>query len=232
MQTGTGQVLELLLDASFQRGCRHVRVACPSGLIPSPGQYLLASDESDAPLPVPLFHTDSAPDGFTASAPIPGWWTPGLALTLRGPLGRGFALPLSARKVGLIALDEERNSPARLKGLIRLALKQESAIVLVCSSAPNNLPDDVEVQPISAIKEIAEWADYLAIDVRRENLNQWMERLGKLSPLPAGKEAQVLIYTSVPCGGVADCGICAVKLKSDWKLACKDGPVFNWNEVG
>jgi len=29
----------------------------------------------------------------------------------------------------------------------------------------------------------------------------------------------------------ADCGICAVPLKSDWKLACKDGPVFDWQEL-
>ncbi len=225
MQTEKGQILQLLLED----GCRHVRIACPSGLIPSPGQYLLASDGSDAPLPVPLFHSDSAPDGFIAAAPVPGSWTPGVALTLRGPLGHGFTLPLSARKVGLVTFDD---SPARLKGLIRLALKQESAVVLVCSSTPDSLPDEVEVQPISAIEEIAEWADYLAIDVRRENLNQLRKRLGKLNQRAAEKEAQVLIYTPIPCGGVADCGICAVRLKSDWKLACKEGPVFNWNEVG
>ncbi len=224
MQTGTGQVLELILE----EGCRHVCVVCPSSLIPSPGQYLLASDGSDAPLPVPLFHTDSAPKGFIAAGPVPDVWYPNLVLHLRGPLGRGFALPLSARKVGLVAFDD---SAARLKGLIRPALKQEAAVVLVCHSAPESLPDDVEVQQLSALPEIADWADYLACDVSRENLHQLMERLGKLNQLPAGKESQVLIHTPVPCGGLADCGVCAVSLKSDWKLACKEGPVFNWDEV-
>src|SRR5512141_836489 len=118
MQNGKGQVLELIL----QDGCRQVRVACASGLIPAPGQYLLASDGSDAPLPVPLFHTDSAPNGFVAAASAPDAWHPGTELTLRGPLGHGFTLPLAARKVGLVAFD---NTPARLMGLIRPALKQE-----------------------------------------------------------------------------------------------------------
>jgi hypothetical protein len=130
--------------------------------------------------------------------------------------------------VGLVAFED---SPARLKGLIRLALKQAAAVVLVGNSTPDSLPDDVEVQPISTLQEIAEWADYLACDVERENLNQLKERLGRQEQL-AGKEVQVLIHTPVPCGGVADCGACAVKLKSDWRLACKEGPVFDWSEVG
>lgn len=225
MSTGKGQVLELILED----GCRQARIACPPGLIPSPGQYLLAGDGSGSPLPVPLFHTDSAPEGFIAAAPIPDSWRPGMELHLRGPLGRGFTLPLSARKVGLVAFDD---SPARLRGLIQPALKQAAAVVLVCDNTPDNLPDDVEVQPLSALEEIVKWADYLAFDVRRENLNRLRERLGKPNQLPAGREAQVLICTPVPCGGVADCGVCAVSLKSDWRLACKDGPVFNWNEVG
>jgi dihydroorotate dehydrogenase electron transfer subunit len=226
MNTGKGQVLELLLED----GCRQVRVTCPPGLIPSPGQYLLASDGSDAPLPVPLFYTDSAPDGFIAADALAGW-NPGLELALRGPLGRGFALPPAARKVGLVAFDDQRSSPARLKGLIRPALKQKAALVLVCSFTPDSLPDDVEVQPLSALQDIVEWADYLALDVSRANLNQLRARVGKLNQLSAGGEAQVLIRTPIPCGGVADCGVCAVKLKSDWQLACQDGPVFNWKDI-
>jgi NAD(P)H-flavin reductase len=225
MQTGKGQVLELILED----GCRHVRVACPPGLIPSPGQYLLASDGSDLPLPISLFYTDSASDGFIAMIPMSNSWRPGMELSLRGPLGRGFTLPASARKVGLVAFED---SPARLRGLIQPALKQGAAVVLVCNSTPDSLPDDVEVQPISALREIAAWSHYLACDVSRENLGQLREHLGKASQVAVGKDAQILIHTPVPCGGVADCGICAVKLKSDWKLACKEGPVFDWNEVG
>ncbi|HLO18026.1 MAG TPA: hypothetical protein VK206_24560, partial [Anaerolineales bacterium] len=167
---------------------------------------------------------------------IPESWHPGIELHLRGPLGRGFTLPISARKVGLVAFDD---SPARLKGLIWQALKREAAVVLVCDSTPDHLPNDVEVHPMSSLQEIVEWADYLALDVARENLNQMREQLGKANQFAAGKarvgpsrnDAQILVRTPVPCGGLAECGICAVTSKSNWKLACKDGPVFDWNEL-
>jgi NAD(P)H-flavin reductase len=232
MYTGKGQILELILTD----GQRHARVACPPNIVPAPGQYLLAGDGSDAPVPVPLFNTKLSPGGFIAAAPIPHSWNPGLELHLRGPLGRGFALPLSAGKVGLVAFDD---SPARLKGLIHQALKQDAAVALVCNSNPDELPDEVEVHPVSSLREIVEWADYVAFDVARENLNQLKEELGKLNQ-SAGENAhaqlsrnksQVLIHTPVPCGGIADCAVCAVALRSGWKLACKDGPVFDWKEI-
>lgn len=224
MSTGKGQIVELILED----GCRYVRVVCPPGLIPAPGQYVLVSDGSESPLALPLFHTDLAPRGFLAPVPWSVAWSPGLALQLRGPLGRGFTLPLSVRRVGLVAFDD---LPVRLIGLIRQALKQDAAVVLVCDSAPDNLPDEVEVQPLSALNEIVEWADYVAFDVARENLNRLRETLGKGNQVAAGIGAQVLVRTPVPCGGVAECGVCALTLRSEWKLACKDGPVFDWRDI-
>jgi len=57
------------------------------------------------------------------------------------------------------------------------------------------------------------------------------ESLGTSKQLPASYEAQVLIRTAVPCGGIADCSVCGVSLKSGWQLACKDGPVFDLREI-
>jgi NAD(P)H-flavin reductase len=237
MHTGKGQVAELILED----GLRLVRLTCPANLIPFPGQYLLAGDGSDAPLPVPLFYTDSSPQGFIATGQPSNLWNPGLELSLRGPLGRGFTVPSSCRKIGLIAFEA---SPARLNGLIQPALQREAAVVLVCASAPDHLPDAVEVQPMSALEEVVEWADYVAADISRENLSQMRERLKKIDQLMVGttrvewrqrrhrNEAQILIHTPVPCGGIAECGVCAVTLKSGWKLACIDGPVFDWRDVG
>jgi len=224
MHTGKGQVLELILED----GHRYLRVACQPNLIPAPGQYLLASDGSNSPLPVPLFYTDLAPQGFVAAAHGTATWSPGITLYLRGPLGRAFSLPLAARRVGLVAYDD---SPARLRGLIQPALKQDAAVALVCNSAPVDLPDDVEVQPLSALDDILEWADYAAFDLTRENLHPLRESLGKWNQLAAGMGAQVLLRTAIPCGGIAECGVCAVTLKSEWKLACKDGPVFDWRDL-
>ena len=224
MQTGQAQVIELIL----QDGLRSARLSCLGNLIPAPGQYLLAGDASDPLLPAPLFYTDSAPAGFIAAPPLPDSWKPGQEIRLRGPLGRGFTLPISARRVALVAYDD---TPARLRGLIRLGLRQDAAIVLVGDSAPDQLPYDVEVQPLSTLSEVCEWSDYMAFDVARENLPELGKRLGSLNQMSAYREAQVLIRTLMPCGGVAECGVCAVTLKSNWKMACKDGPVFDWRDI-
>jgi hypothetical protein len=224
MQTGKGQIIELIL----QDGLRSARLSCSGNLIPAPGQYLLAGDDPDSLLPVPLFYTDSAPSGFIAAPPLPDSWNPGHKIRLRGPLGRGFTLPASSRRVALAAYDD---MPARLRGLIRLSLKQNASIVLVCDSVSDDLPDDVEVQPLSALSDVCEWADYIALDVARENLPELKQRLEKLNQIPALREAQILIRTPVPCGGLAECGVCAVTLKSNWMMACKDGPVFDWRDI-
>lgn len=224
MYTGKGQVIETILED----GQRLARISCLTNLIPSAGQYLLASDASDSPLPVPLYYTDSAPEGFIAAPPIPEAWMPGMQISLRGPLGRGFALPAFARKIALIAFDD---APLRLRGLIRPALKQGAAVVLVSDFAADNLSDEVEAQPLSALQDVLAWADFAAFDVARVNLFELREKLGMMKQAQAACEAQVLIRTAVPCGGVADCGVCGVSLKSGWQLACKDGPVFDLREI-
>jgi NAD(P)H-flavin reductase len=224
VNTAKGQVTELIL----QNGFRYARITCPVNLTPSPGQYLLSSNASFSDLlPVPLFSTESTPLGFIAA--VPEYWSPGQEISLRGPLGRGFVFPPSARKVALISFDD---SPARLRGLIKPALKQGAAVVLVCdSSQEDSLPDEVEVQPLSALDDVVRWADYVAFDVLRESLHGLKERLGGMNQPSVKSEAQVLVRTSIPCGGIAECGVCAVGTKSSWKLACKDGPVFDWNEL-
>jgi dihydroorotate dehydrogenase electron transfer subunit len=224
MHTGKGQVIETLLED----GQRLARISCPTNLIPSAGQYLLASDASDSPLPVPLYYTDSAPEGFLASPPIPESWMPGTTISLRGPLGRGFMLPVFARKIALVAFDD---APLRLRGLIRPSLKQGAAVVLVSDFHVDNLSDEVEAQPLSALQDVMAWADYAAFDVARVNLFELRERLKVLRQAQAVCEAQVLIRAAVPCGGVADCGVCGVSLKSGWQMACKDGPVFDLREI-
>ncbi len=225
MHRGKGKVIETLLEDGQHLG----RIACSSNLIPTPGQYLLAGDASDLPLPVPLFYTDSAAESFLALLPDSNLWQPGQELYLRGPLGHGFEIPASAQKIALVAFDDPLT---RLRGLIKPALKQGAAVVAVSDFPVGSLPDEVEVQPMMELAHVIQWADYIAWDVARKNLFQLREMLERSKQLPIKSEAQILIRTAVPCGGVADCGVCAVTLKSGWKLACKEGPVFDWNELG
>ncbi|HSM71870.1 MAG TPA: hypothetical protein VK851_10015 [Anaerolineales bacterium] len=137
-------------------------------------------------------------------------------------------MPPSARRIALVAFDD---SPVRLQALMRNGLERGAAVVLVCETIEYHLPDEVEIQPLSALRDVVAWADYTAFDVVRENLPRLKEMLGEQNQVLAENESQVLIQTSMPCGGIAECGVCAVTLKSKWKLACKDGPVFDWREL-
>jgi dihydroorotate dehydrogenase electron transfer subunit len=206
----------------MEDGFRYGRIACDHRLVPAPGQYLLASTGPESILPVPIFYTDSVPQGFMG--PVPDAWKPGDTLHLRGPLGRGFSMPTSARRVGLIAFE---GSFSRLHGLIRPALAQNASVVLVTSRETSQLPDEVEVQPVSAAGDVLAWADYLAVDLRREDLPRWREEISR----SAYPEVQVLVQASMPCGGIAECGVCSLNTRNDWRLVCRDGPVFDLRAI-
>jgi hypothetical protein len=230
MRNGEGQLVEIYLDSRS-------RITCPPDLIPSPGQYILAHARgSDSSLAVPVFFSDSAPNGFRSAPFLPLAWKPGAQLNLRGPLGHGFAIPSFARKVALITFDE---SPARLHGLISIGLKQDAEVVLVSNMVLDDMPEAVEIQPPQALIDIYQWADFAAFDVARENLHQLGEMLGKqeqakgsaLSVSKGPREAQVLVRAPMPCGALAECGVCALNIRHEWKMICKDGPVFELNSI-
>ena len=222
MKTANGIVEELFWDGS-------ARITCPPELIPAPGQYLLAhANASPDLLPVPLFSSNSTPNGFRSVPPLPRIWRPGDSLTMRGPIGHGFALPSAARKVALVAFDD---SPARVLGLIPLALKQGAEIVLVSDKVTEDLPEIIEVQPLKAMHEILQWADYSALDAARENLNQLQGMFVGQNQAELQCEAQVLVRAPMPCGALAECGVCAVTVHHEWKMVCNDGPVFSLKEL-
>jgi hypothetical protein len=225
VKQGTGELVELYLESGRTGG----RLLCPQNLIPEPGQYLLAHDPaSDALLPAPVFNAGSIPGGFLLAPPIPRTWRPGMKLSLHGPLGRGFSPPESARRVALVPLGE---TAARLRPLLVAALEAGAAVVLVGNLDLPDLPLEVEVQPASALADVTAWADYIVIDMPIACLPGLRERLGIDEQAKAKVEAQVLVVTHMPCGGIAECGVCAVSVRRGWKMACRDGPMFDLREL-
>jgi NAD(P)H-flavin reductase len=222
MKIGDGKLGEIYLNSS-------ARIDCPPELIPAPGQYLLAHARgSDSPLAVPVFFSTSTPNGFQCAPLIGSSWLPGTQLNLRGPLGHGFSIPAFARKIALIAFDD---SFERMRGLIPTALKQEAEIVVVCNGSVEGMSEAVEVQPLQSLPDIYHWADYAAFDLARGNLFQLKELLETAGQARVPREAQVLIRAPMPCGGLAECGVCSLTVKHDWKMVCKDGPVFELSSI-
>jgi len=224
MQTGEALVREVYLS-----GVAAARLDCPPGLVPGPGQFVLAClpGEADAPLGVALFASGFTAGGFLVCADWPSGWGPGARLLLRGPLGRGFTLPEAARRVTLAA---PWSAPGRVLALAESALAQGAAVTLVCASAPPDLSALIEVQPPAGLPEAAAWCDYLALDLPRARLERLGRALGLVqnAAAPAG---QVLVGTDLSCGGLAECGLCAVITRRGARLACLEGPVFALDDL-
>ena len=207
-------------------GRRSVRIGCDPRRIPVPGKYLLAGVPSDEEtlLPVPLFTRAALPDGFLAAPDERAWpasWEIGVDLRLRGPLGRGFELPASIRNLALAAVGD---TAARLLPLVERA---GSAALFTDLPVPD-LPTRVEVQPLAGLPEALGWADFVAVDIPLEQVGDLAGILGGLNggPIPPG---QALVRAPMPCGGLAECGVCTLKLGGKAVLLCSEGPVVNLN---
>ena len=218
MRTATARIEEI---TSHER--RAARLVCPAGVIPAPGQYVLATalPEEESALAQPIFSAGLCQGGFYAAPPFPLHWRPGTHLTIRGPFGKGFQLPAAARFVALLAFG---GHPARLLALAEAALTQNAGVVLLAEAAPQGLPAAIEISPLAALRETLAWADYVAIDLPRAALPEVLRAVRQAAYAGA---AQALVETPLPCAGMGECGVCAVSVHRSYRLACKDGPVFD-----
>jgi len=223
MRNADGQLLETFLNGG---GSIH----CPKDLVPAPGQYLQAIPDGDFDLQaVSLFSSGAARDGFLAAPPLPVHWMPGTSLRLRGPIGHGFSLPATSRRLALMAYEE---TPLRLCGLIQPAVQAGTEVVVVTDHPLQELPVSVEIQPISELVNVWTWADAVAVDISRENWPSLKTELNQaVLDGKKGKPGQILLRTDMPCGALAECGVCAITIGKRWKMICKDGPVFDLDDL-
>ncbi len=221
MQTGKGLVNEIQLQEE-----RAVHISCSPALIPAPGQYLLAQAESetDSPLPLSIFASGTTPKGFFVAAPTPAHWALGSQINLRGPLGRGFQIPNTAKKIALINLNNNLNS---LLALLQQAISLNKEITLITQTKPETLPSEIEILSPENTSEAIRWADYVAASLDRNQISTFAEKV----PTEAHIYTQLLINSEIPCAGLAECGVCAIRTRKSWLTTCKDGPVFNLSEL-
>jgi hypothetical protein len=175
-----------------------------------------------------LFLKEAFAAGFLTAPTVPAAWRPGDELLLRGPLGRGFQLPESVHRLALVALG---GTSGRIYPLAAQAIASDNNAVLFCRSPHPALPAALEVQPLSGFAEVIQWADFIALDVPLDALPELRAELGLGLLDKLSSPAQVLVHTAMPCGKLAECGACAVPMRRGWKLACKDGPVFDLNKI-
>jgi hypothetical protein len=231
MHIGRGTIRQIRLDALGQT---QAWIECESRLTPAPGQYLLGRSLADieTPLATCLFPAELPGSGFWAAAPLPPTWLPGTELELRGVLGHGFSGFSGARRIALACISAD---PARLLPLVYEASRHGASLTLFANPPLPALPARLEIYPLASLPELINWADYLALDLPLESLPLLRTNLGLLPEQLLPCPAQALIWTPMPCGGLAECGACAVPArrggKQAFSLACSDGPVFNLNTI-
>jgi dihydroorotate dehydrogenase electron transfer subunit len=231
MSQAGGEVLEIWLEGDQVAGL----IDCPVAIRPRPGQYLAARPLDGrmlSILPVNLFSgyagtpVDEEPGKarpWVAAPGLPPDWIPGTRLELFGPHGSGFCLPTVSR----LALAVFGDTPSRLLALAGPVLKMGGAVTLLTDlGVPAFLPPQIEVMPLSGWQESLAWADFLALDIPLAQLNRLSDPAFSPETL-ASIPGQVLLHTPMPGWGTADCGVCAVHTRKGWRLACKDGPVFD-----
>jgi dihydroorotate dehydrogenase electron transfer subunit len=226
MSLTPSRILEIRLEGE---NALSASIACPLGIRPEAGQYLLA-DRVDDPedLPTPIFSAGWSDGRLQTAPPLPASWKNGGGLRLRGPFGRGFHIPALAHRIAAACLE---GPPHRLLPLLELAANRSLDVALYTDAPPAGLPRIVEVLPLEQLAEAPAWADYLALDAPLNRLGDLPALLGLAPRQRCTCTIETLVYSPMPCGGAAECAICGFETRSGWKLACKDGPVFAWADL-
>jgi hypothetical protein len=119
--------------------------------------------------------------------------------------------------------------------LAAAGLSSGKAVTLFANaqSLPDALPYPLalEVLSLNDLASALAWADYLAIDAPLAEIDTLRQALGLQPGAYPAPPTQVWIEAAFPCAGLAECGACAVRTRQGWKLACHDGPVFDFKEL-
>lgn len=221
--------LEVTEIATFA-GQSHVRCVTDATPPAAPGQFYLAQTSlPDQPfLRQPLFPVQTSEREWEL------WFEPShLYASLQpddhvdviGPLGRGFQLP--ARSASLLTCAP---TPTRLLPLILETLARGGSVTWCAPEGAsdwpvNILPPAVEVQRGPLTSELVAWAEVVALDV--SDPIPYAEQVRSLCPPRSADFVQALVTPTLPCGTGA-CQVCWVETRRGKRLACIDGPVFDY----
>ena len=218
------------------RGMRRAIIQIETEIEWEAGTYFQVIDNTpiESSIPVTLYRggleSQTLSNLLYIAPPFPDYWQLGTRVKLRGPLGTGFKVPLSARKIGLLAWG---TSSEKLLPLIPLVLKQKAEVVLLADTPTDNMPTEVEIGPLSQSKEILDWADFIAMDMGPTYSATIIKKPGFDPTSFSVGEIQALFSQNMPCGGMAKCGVCQFQQAQGKNFQlCEDGPVLRLKPDG
>lgn len=216
--------------ASPVEGESFIRLAGGEGLPFAAGQIWLGVYDSLVELlPTVLVPGMDETGEWALAGSIPASWQPGSRLRLRGPLGGGFTLPRSVPRVACVSLDERVYT---LIPLLYHAIGQAAEVVYCGENSPLRLPEQVEVFALHQWEEWWKWADYVAVQGTLSAAATFFKEVEtKYSLDNRHKKLEVMIRQPIFCGGMAECGVCAVPIRKGWLLICQNGAVLDASQI-
>jgi hypothetical protein len=194
-------------------------------LVVQPGQVLLVHPTECHLVPELCLPLEIRPEGLLVETSNDRSISPGDHIQLSGPIGKPFTPPETCRKWLLLAPAQHAG---RLFPLVQTGLARGASVALWSKLPAPKLPPAVEL--LAHPTEALAWADYIALDLADEDpFDLSLSGLEDLANL-RGTKIEVLRTPPMPCG-FGGCGLCAIKGRRGWQLACVDGPVFDWNDL-
>jgi len=168
---------------------------------------------------------------------------PGDKLDLLGPLGNGFTIHPTSQNLLLVA---GGMGIAPLVFLAEEAISQELSVTLLYGATTANqlypyMPDGLEVIYATEDETMGRHGKIVAFS---PEFFDWADQIFACGPLPmyrnmaenylqlkrSGKSIQISLEVRMGCG-LGVCYGCTVKTKNGLKQVCKDGPVFELNDI-
>ena len=186
-----------------------------------PGQILLGYVDGKDNHIWPVYFVSSQEDHFFLR-PEESRWELGDLVTLKGPIGSGFSDLSLYQNILLINFGMDTGV---LSAVSEVGLKANKNIAISTTNHDIQFPPSVEIILPGSIEESIEWADFIAVDIDRDNLPIKIELFSKIELV--NTPCELLIYCPILCSGNADCMVCTVNTKQGKVKTCKLGQVFD-----
>jgi dihydroorotate dehydrogenase electron transfer subunit len=162
----------------------------------------------------------------------------GESVDIIGPLGNGFSIAPASNNLLLVA---GGNGIAPLYFLTQDALKKKHSLTLLYGTVDKkrlSIPPQIKV--VSATEDGSVGQRGMITEILPDYISQ-ADQLFACGPLPMyqsmarmpqlkNKPVQVSLEVRMGCG-LGVCYGCTIKTKSDLKQVCRDGPVFDLNDI-
>jgi len=235
-------------------GVHLLQLGCPE-IAPKvrPGQFVMVACGEKCVLPRPFSVHQANDDSITLYFNVweGGKGTQWLAkckagdkIDLIGPLGNGYFIHPESHKLLLMA---GGMGIASLRFLVDEAVKQGLKVTLIYGTPTRHqypeerLPSKIELVTVTEdgsigrkglatdlLPDFADWADQIFVCGPTAMYYDLAQRKGELGL--TGKPVQISLEMRMGCGrGV--CYACTIRTKSVLKQVCKDGPVFDLDEI-